>query len=283
MTVDGRTLVFSGDLGRPDSATMVDPTIIRRADYLLVESTYGNRLHERRDPEDALADVISRTAARGGTVVIPSFAVGRAQTLLYHIERLKSAGRIPALPVFLDSPMAIDVSEIFCKYRRVHRLSEHACRAACAVARYVHEAEESKALDADPMPKVIISASGMATGGRVLHHIKRYAPDERNTILFAGFQAGGTRGAAMTAGADKIKMHGEYVPVRAEVGNLHMLSAHADADEIMGWLRHFERPPKTTFVTHGEPDAADALRHRIEEELGWTCVVPGYRDEAELA
>ncbi len=283
INVDGRTIIFSGDLGRPNSATMVDPTIIRRADFLLVESTYGNRIHERRDPEDALADVINRTAARGGTVVIPSFAVGRAQTLLYHIACLKRSNRIPDLPVFLDSPMAIDVSEIFCEYRPVHRLSEHDCRAACGVARYVHEAEESKALDADPVPKVIISASGMATGGRVLHHIKRYAPDERSMILFAGFQAGGTRGAAMTAGADKIKIHGEYIPVRAEVSNLHMLSAHADADEIMGWLRHFERPPKTTFVTHGEPDASDALRHRIEEELGWNCIVPDYRDEVELA
>jgi metallo-beta-lactamase family protein len=279
----GRTIVFSGDLGRPGSPTMVDPAVIRQTDYLVVESTYGNKIHEQRDPEDALAEIICRTAARGGTVIIPSFAVGRTQTLLYHIERLKHAGRIPALPIFLDSPMAIDASDIFCEYRPVHRLSERACRAACAVAHYVREAEESKALDADPMPKLIISASGMATGGRVLHHLKRYAPDTRNTILFAGFQAGGTRGAAMTAGADKIKIHGEYVPVRAEVANLHMLSAHADADEIMGWLRQFERPPTTTFVTHGEPEAADALRHRIEEELGWACTVPDYRDEAVLA
>jgi len=278
----GRTLVFSGDLGRPDSSTMVDPTAMKHADYLVVESTYGNRLHDPGDPEDALAAVINRTASRGGTVVIPSFAVGRAQTLMFHIDRLKRADRIPDLPVFLDSPMAIDASEVFCKHQTVHKLSEQACRAACAIAHYVHEAEESKSLDADPVPKVIISASGMATGGRVLHHLKRYAPDPRSMILFAGFQAGGTRGAAMTAGADRVKIHGEYIPVRAEVSNLQMLSAHADADEIMGWLRQFETPPVTTFVTHGEPDAADALRHRIEEELGWTCNVPAYRDEVDL-
>jgi len=279
----GRTIVFSGDLGRPGSATMVDPKQMRHADYLVVESTYGNRRHDPRDPEDVLAEVIDRTASRGGTVVIPSFAVGRAQTLLYHIERLKRAGRIPDLPIFLDSPMAIDASEVFCKHQVVHRLSVQACRAACAVAHYVHEAEESKSLDADPMPKVIISASGMVTGGRVLHHLKHFAPDPRNTILFAGFQAGGTRGAAMTAGADRVKIHGEYVPVKAEVSNLQMLSAHADSDEIMGWLRAFEKPPATTFVTHGEPDASDALRHRIEEELGWNCSVPAYRDEVDLA
>jgi metallo-beta-lactamase family protein len=282
MDAGGRTIVFSGDLGRPGSATMVDPTPMRRADYLVVESTYGNRRHDPNDPEEVLAEVINRTASRGGTVVIPSFAVGRAQTLMYHIDQLKRAGRIPDLPVFLDSPMAIDASDVFCKHQTVHRLSEQACRRACAVAHYVHEAEESKSLDADPMPKVIISASGMATGGRVLHHLKHYAPDARNTILFAGFQAGGTRGAAMTGGADRVKIHGEYIPVRAEVSNLQMLSAHADSDEIMGWLRRFEKPPVTTFVTHGEPDASDVLRHRIEEELGWACSVPAYRDAAEL-
>ncbi|SMF36060.1 metallo-beta-lactamase family protein [Tistlia consotensis] len=279
----GRRLVFSGDLGRPNSATMLDPTPIASADYLVVESTYGDRLHERRDPEEALAEVINRTAARGGTILIPSFAVGRAQTLLYHLQRLKAAKRIPDLPMYLDSPMAIDATELFCRHAEEHRLSQHQAEVACRVARYVREPQESKALDREAMPKIIISASGMATGGRVLHHLKRFAPDPRNTILFAGFQAGGTRGAAMTSGAERVKIHGEYVPVRAEVDNLHMLSAHADADEIMGWLGKFERAPRMTFVTHGEPAASDALRHRIEEELGWPCTVPEYREETELA
>jgi len=282
LTCRGTTIVFSGDLGRPNSATMVDPTPIRHADYLLVESTYGNRQHDPRDPEDALAEIVVRTAGRGGTVLIPSFAVGRSQTLMFHLQRLKASQRIPDLPIFLDSPMAIDASEVFCRERREHKLNGKECQATCAVARYVRDVEASKALDMDPMPKVIISASGMATGGRVLHHLKFYAPDPRNTILFAGFQAGGTRGAAMTAGAKSVKIHGQYIPVRAEVANLHMLSAHADADEIMGWLRNFESPPKTTFITHGEPDAADALRHRIEEELDWNVSVPDYRDLVEL-
>ena len=279
----GMRLVFSGDLGRYDSATMLDPTSVRGADYLVVESTYGDRVHDPRDPEEILAEVIDRTVGRGGSVLIPAFAVGRTQTLLYHLYRLKTAKRIPDIPIVMDSPMAINASELLCKHLSSHKMTAAECRAACDVARYVRDVEDSKALDQSAMPMVIISASGMATGGRVLHHLKRFAPDPKSTILFTGFQAGGTRGAAMLAGADLVKIHGEYVPIRAGVVNLPMLSAHADADEILRWLHNFEEPPKITFVTHGEPAASDALRHRIEEELGWTCRVPEYRDTVELA
>jgi metallo-beta-lactamase family protein len=282
LTCGSSKVVFSGDLGRPNSAIVIDPTPIHEADYLLVESTYGNRKHEARDPEDMLAEIVNRTAGRGGTVVIPSFAVGRSQLLMYHLRRLKQAKRIPDIAIFLDSPMAIEASELFVTHADEEKLSKSEARAICSIARFVVGVEESKALDADRTPKIIISASGMATGGRVLHHLKVYAPDPRNTILFAGFQAGGTRGEAMTKGAQSVKIHGSYVPVRAEVDNLHMLSAHADADEIMAWLRNFRKPPKRTFITHGEPDAADALRHRIGEELGWSCTVPEYRDTVEL-
>jgi len=278
----GTTIVFSGDLGRYNDATMVDPVSIDRTDYLVVESTYGNRSHDKRDPADALAEVVGKVVARGGTVVIPAFAVGRAQSLLVHFERLKSAGRLSNVPIFLDSPMATDASEIFCKNIKDHKLSENECRRSCAVAHYVRSVEESKALTANPVPKVIISASGMATGGRVLHHLKRYAPESKNAVLFAGFQAGGTRGAAMLSGVESIKIHGEYVPVRAEVKNLDMLSAHADADEILRWLRGFKQPPCMTFITHGEPVASDALRHRIEEELGWPCMVPDHGQKFDL-
>lgn len=279
----GTTIVFSGDLGRYDDATMVDPVPVDRADYLVVESTYGNRHHDQSDPEDALGEIIGRTVGRGGTVVIPSFAVGRAQSLLFHLYRLKTSGRLPNVPIFLDSPMAIDASEILCRHIEDQRLSDSECRVSCSVARYVREVEESKALTTNPMPKVIISASGMATGGRVLHHLKRYVVDAKNTILFAGFQAGGTRGAAMMTGAQSIKIHGEYFPVRAEVKNLEMLSGHADADEIMRWLKGFKNPPRRTFITHGEPTASDALRYRIEEELGWKCVVPDHSQEVALS
>ncbi|MEE8334447.1 MAG: MBL fold metallo-hydrolase [Alphaproteobacteria bacterium] len=278
----GRTIVFSGDLGRTGDAIMHDPARITDADVLLVESTYGDRAHIDDDPEDALADLIARTSARGGTVLIPAFAVGRTQTLLYYLHRLKQAGRIPNLPIFLDSPMAMDATDIFCRHPADHRLPEDKACAACAVARYVRTVEDSKALDHNSMPRIIISASGMATGGRIVHHLKHYASDPRSTILFAGFQAGGTRGAAMVAGADEIKIHGAYVPVKAEVAHLDMLSAHADADGIIDWLKAFKRPPQHTYVVHGEPAGADALRHRIEEELGWTCSVPEYRDTVEV-
>lgn len=278
----GRTILFSGDLGRRDSATMVDPAIVRQADFMVVESTYGDRRHDNSDPETAIAEIVNRVAARGGTVLIPAFAVGRSQTILYYLHRLKAQKRIPDIPVFLDSPMAIDASEIFCDFQPEHRLTAAECRAACAVAKYVRYAEDSKALDHNSMPKIILSASGMATGGRILHHIKHFAPDHRNAILFTGFQAGGTRGATMTEGADRVKIHGDYVRIRAEVHNLTMLSAHADTDEIMAWLRNFQQAPITTFVTHGEPSASDALRHRIEEELGWPCVVPEYKDSVKL-
>ncbi len=280
---DGTKIVFSGDLGRYGNAIMVDPTPVAHADYVVVESTYGDRRHDSEDADDAFAEIISRTIARGGSVIVPAFAVGRAQLVMYHLMRLKDLGRIPRdLPVYLDSPMAIDASQVFCDHMAEHRLTAAQCRAACAVARYVHEAEDSKALDADPMPKVIISASGMATGGRVLHHLKHYAPDHRSTVLFTGFQAGGTRGAAMMGGAEAVKIHGQYVPVKAEVANLQMLSAHADGDEILRWLGNFRAAPRFTFVTHGEPAASDTLRHRIEEELGWPAGVPDYRDESEL-
>lgn len=278
----GTRIVFSGDLGRYGDATMVDPVPVEQADYLLVESTYGDRRRDRRDPEEALDEIITGTVGRGGTVVIPAFAVGRAQTLLFHLHRLKARGRLQNVPVFLDSPMAVDASEVYCRHLEDHRLPAHECRDACRVATYIRNVEESKALTANPMPKVIVSAAGMATGGRVLHHLKHYVSDTRNTILFAGFQAGGTRGAAMVGGADRIKIHGQFLPVRATVKNLDMLSAHADADEIMTWLKGFKKAPRATFIVHGEPTASDALRLRIEEELGWSCVVPEQGQQVAL-
>ena len=278
----GTRIAFSGDLGRYGDATMVDPEPVRSADYLLVESTYGNRRHDRTAPEEALEQVIARTARRGGSVIIPAFAVGRAQALLYHLSRLRKAGRLH-VPVFLDSPMAVNASAIFCDHPHDTRLTGAQCREACEVATYTRDVEESKRLDQDPVPKVIVSASGMATGGRVLHHLKRYAPDRRNTIMLAGFQAGGTRGAALQAGATELKIHGDYVPVRAEVVSLGMFSAHADRDELLRWLGGFEKPPQMTFVTHGEPEASDALRHDIKELLGWPVRVPEHGERLALS
>lgn len=277
-----RRILFSGDLGRPNDPIMRPPEVIKWADYLVVESTYGNRKHPRSDAQDVLAEIINTTAHKGGSVVVPSFTVGRAQLLLYHLYHLKMAKRIPDLPIFLDSPMAMDAGEVFRSHPKDHRLTVSEARAVCAVAKQTPTTEESKEIDRNRVPSVIVSASGMATGGRVLHHLRAFAPDPRSSILFTGFQAGGTRGAAMVVGAQSVRIFGEDIPVRARVANLEMLSAHADADEILNWLRHFDRAPRQTFITHGEPEAADALRKRIERELRWSCTVPAYRDEAEL-
>ncbi len=274
VTADRRKIVFSGDLGRYDSPIMPDPAPVRSADVLVMESTYGDRLHRTEDPEEEIAGLIRATAARSGTLLMPSFAVGRAQTLLFHLARLKRAGRIPDIPVFLDSPMAQDATDLFRQNHRDHKLSASECHEVFAHARYVRTAEDSQALNANPMPKVIISASGMATGGRVLHHLKFYAPDDRNMILFAGFQAAGTRGASLVEGATQVKIHGAYIPVNAEVRNLDMLSAHADQADLLRWLSGFSEPPARTFIVHGEPHASEALRVRILDELGWQAETP---------
>ena len=279
-----RRILFSGDLGRPDDLVMRPPAVIEAADFLVVESTYGDRLHSGADPKVQLGEVIRRTAARGGVVVVPSFAVGRAQVLLYAIYLLKQEGRIPpSLPIYLNSPMAADVTDIYHRHRTEHRLTPEQCEAMCRVATIVNSADESRALNGKQFPMVIIAASGMATGGRVLHHLKAFAPDRRNTILFSGYQAAGTRGASIVQGAPEVKIHGAYVPIRAEVAVLDNLSAHADYNETLAWLRGFVSKPRQTFVTHGEPGAADALRRRMGEQLGWSCAVPDYLDTVELA
>ena len=282
LSAENCSIAFSGDLGRPEDLIMKPPVPVRQADYLVLESTYGDRLHQREDPLAKLADVVNRTAARGGVVLIPAFAVGRVQELLYALHLLKSSRRIPDLPAYLNSPMAIDATDIYHRHREEHRLSPEECKAMCTAARFVNSVEESKALNRKTGPMIIISASGMATGGRILHHLKAFAPDPRNTILLAGFQAGGTRGAAIAAGAEAVKIHGEAVAIHAEVASLGQLSAHADWAEILEWLGGFAQPPRATFLTHGEPQASDALRKHIEEQLRWECSIPDYLQAIEL-
>jgi metallo-beta-lactamase family protein len=283
IAAEGRTILFSGDLGRPNDPVLLPPDPVAEADYLLVESTYGDRKHDTRDPSAVLAEIINRTVKRGGTIVIPAFAVGRVQSVLFYLQRLKATNVIPDVPIFLDSPMAIDATEMLIAHCGEHRLTPEQCREMHGVARETRSVEESKAIDRSRVPSIIVSSSGMATGGRVLHHLAVFAPDPNSTILFTGYQAGGTRGALMVAGAKQIKMHGGMVPVRAEVLNLGMLSAHADADEIIAWLKNFTKPPRQTFVIHGEASGSDALRMRIADELKWQARVPSYREEVELA
>lgn len=279
----GKTGVFSGDLGRYDDPVTLDPDPVAAADYLVVESTYGDRRHDPMPAEDVLADIVEETAARGGTVLVPAFAVGRAQALLFHFWKLKQAGRMPLIPVYLDSPMAISATDIMTRHIGDIRLSPGEVKGSCEGVTYVSNVLQSKALSHNATPKVIISASGMATGGRVLHHLKAYGPDRRNTILFSGYQAPGTRGADLIGGKTEVKIHGQWVSIRAQIRDLPMLSAHADVDEIMRWLGGFERPPARAFIVHGEPQASLALKGRIEADKGWPCTVPVMGDTYELA
>ncbi len=277
------SILFSGDLGRPDDPVMRPPSPIEHADYLVVESTYGDRLHEPGDSGAELADIIGRTAARGGVVLVPSFAVGRAQNLLYEIYRLKRAGRIPDLPVFLDSPMAINSMNIYRRHRREHRLSVEDCQGMSGVARMCRTVDEWRALDQLRYPAIIISASGMATGGRVLHHLRSLATDHRNSIVFAGFQAGGTRGARLVAGERTVRIFGEDVRVNAEVVSLAGMSAHADASQLMDWMKTAPRAPRHVFINHGESQAAEALRLGIARELHWDASVPLLGQRVEIS
>lgn len=268
------TIAFSGDVGRAEDPIMRPPEPIPLADFVVVESTYGDRRHPEEAASDALARLVRETAERGGTILVPAFAVGRAQHLLHLLSELRHANRIPALPVFLDSPMAIDATDIFCRHKDDHRLSEDQCHAMCKLATYTRTADESKAIGRRSGAKIIISASGMATGGRILHHLRRFLPEPHNAVLLVGFQAAGTRGRLLSDGAEELKIHGQYVPVRARVVQIQGLSAHADYAELLDWLRKSGASPRRAFVTHGEPPAADAFRRRLRDHLGWNAVVP---------
>ncbi len=278
----GKSVLFSGDLGRPDDPLMQAPAAPVASDYVVIESTYGDRTHPVLGPALELREIIRRTFARGGVVVIPTFAVGRAQLLLLLIARLKERGEIPDVPVYLDSPMAIDATEMLTGFVAEHRLSRTDAAMVGRIASLVRTAEESKVLSRIREPAIILAASGMATGGRVLHHLKTFIPDQRNTILFSGFQAGGTRGAALIGGASQIRIHGESFPVRAEVSQLISTSGHADANELIAWLQQIPASPRRIFVTHGEPNASETLRQKIQSELGWSVSVPEYRDVIDL-
>jgi metallo-beta-lactamase family protein len=270
-----RSLVFSGDLGRFHDMMMPPPEAIAQADVLLVESTYGNRLHPADGTLDALGSIIVNTSARGGTVLLPSFAVGRAQALLLCIQRLKKSGVIAQnMPVFLDSPMSQAATRIYTKHGKLLSIPAKEIKTLCEGVTLVEKPQDSERLSRLRYPSVIISSSGMATGGRVLHHLKTLASDARNHVVFPGFQVAGTRGAKLVAGAREVRIFGEYVQVKAQVSHLEGLSAHADATEIIQWLRGFKKPPEQTYVVHGEPEAADAMRTRIEDELGWKVKMP---------
>lgn len=283
-----RTVVFSGDLGRPNHPLLRPPAPLVEADVVVVESTYGDRRHEDVESLQRFEDAIVRTVRRGGMVVIPAFAVDRTEVILFHLGRLARAGRIPELPVYVDSPMALDALQI---YRRALTAGDPEINPQAGKANDAlnpghliesRKVEESKAIHEQHFPSIIISASGMATGGRVLHHLAHRLPDHRNTVILVGHQAHSTRGHLLLEGARSIKMFGRYIPVRAEVVMVPAFSVHADRPEILDWLRAAPRAPSTTFVVHGEPTAAESLRGTIEAELGWNAVVPRYLERVRL-
>ena len=282
-------IVFSGDLGRYASEVMRPPTSIPDADVLLVESTYGDRLHSDEPIREALAKALDHVIQNEGMLLIPAFAVGRTQEVLYHIRQLQEKGRVPELPIFIDSPMAVETSHIYCQYGDDHNLDvnllmdEKECPLRCRDTHFVRDAEESKLLNTRPGPAVIISASGMCNGGRIMHHLKWRLPDKRNALLFVGYQAEGTTGRLLLSNARYVRIHGEMVPVGAHIFQAHALSAHADRDEILRWLGGFSKPPRHTFVVHGEPGGSLALQGAILDRLGWTVIAPRVGDVHEIS
>jgi len=266
-------LVFSGDLGRRHQPILLEPDPMDEADFLLLESTYGNRMHPK-DALDKLAAIVRETAAKDGVLVIPAFAVGRTQELIWYLRRLEEEEKIPVLPVFVDSPMATEVTEVYAFHDEEHDSEMDALNQRAGSLRtrnftLVESHEDSKRLNRMNGPMIVISSSGMATGGRVLHHLEHRIEDEKNTILLAGFQAAGTRGRTLKEGAKELRFYGRDVPVRARVEALDGLSAHADQEDIMEWLKGFKRPPKKTWIVHGEPASCQALAEKICSELGW--------------
>ncbi len=280
------TLVFSGDLGRWSRPILRDPELVAAADILLVESTYGDRTHAP-DPEAELVRVVTEATTRGGALLVPAFAVGRTQELLWTLRHLEDAGRIPVLPVFVDSPMAIDVTDIYCRHPEDHDLDMTALvdreRSPLTTRNLtlVREPAQSKALNARTGTFVVIAGSGMATGGRILHHLKARLGDPQTTVLLAGFQTEGTRGRKLQEGATFVRIHGEMVPVRARVESLDGLSAHADRSELLRWLGGFARPPRATWMVHGEPRAAASLADAVRTQLRWNAAVA--RDGATVS
>jgi metallo-beta-lactamase family protein len=282
-----RRLLFSGDLGRYGVPILPDPEPGVAVDGLVVESTYGGKRHAEEPPDVAFAAIVDAAVKAGGALVIPAFAIGRTQEVLYTLKRLEDERRIPALPVFVDSPMALDATPLFLAHREDHdddmtrRLKAGEDPLRPAKVTFCRTTDQSKAVNDVKGPCIILSASGMATGGRVLHHLHRRLPDPRTTVLLVGFQAAGTRGQALQAGAATLRMFGEDVPVRARVASLTAFSAHADEDEVTRWLRTFPSPPRRTFLVHGEPAALAAALERMER-LGWPAHVPRHLEEVPL-
>jgi metallo-beta-lactamase family protein len=279
-------IMFAGDIGGYDALIAVDPGEVKSVSYLVLESTYGDRLHPNENVLDRFEEIIRRTIARGGKVIIPAFAVGRSQEVLYILKKLEEARRLPPIPIYLNSPLAIDATAIYVHFAGEHNFFANGSEPTQAFHPsrlvFVQDPEESKRLNALADPAIIISSSGMMTGGRILHHLKAYLPDPTSTLVMTGFQAAGTRGRAILDGAKAVKIHGLPVAVHAQVEFIESLSAHADYGDILRWLSGFKQPPKMTFLVHGEHQSALSLKERIQRELKWHVAIPHYLEKFEL-
>ena len=280
--LENKILVFSGDIGRDNDVLMYPPTKPKRADYIFLESTYGNRIHPETDPKAELEMYINNTIQKGGTVIIPSFAVERAQTIMYLLWQLKEEGKIPNVPYVIDTPMGISVLDVFINNRKWHKLSEEACTAMCKMFSMISDYQETIETIFDNQPKVVIAASGMITGGRVLSYLERYIGLPETTVIIIGYQAEGTRGRKLLEGAKEIKIHGRYYPVLANVLEIESLSAHGDQNDLLNWLSALEGKPSKVFLVHGENEALDELRIKIAEKYEFDCKIPLMSQEFEI-
>lgn len=276
-----RSITFSGDVGRPHDEVMRAPAPLADTDYLVLESTYGDRRHPEEETRSVLAAIVKETVAKGGTLMLPAFAVGRAQLLTYLLTDMERAQDLPQVPIYLDSPMAIDVAAVFRKHHEEHRLSSQQCEHMCSSIIYTRSKEESQKLALNPHPKIIIAGAGMLNGGRILHHLKAFGGDWRSTLIITGYQAEGTRGAALLRGVTTLRIYGEEIPIKCRIEQMENLSAHADYQELIDWVRPLQAP-RQVFITHGEPVAADSLRQKLEHQMGWSASVPEQGDEVVL-
>ncbi len=285
---EARKILFSGDLGRPDRPVLRDPTQVYNVDYLILESTYGNRRHGANPSDGELVRIISESVDRGGMLVVPAFAVGRTQTLLYTLRRLEEAGQIPILPVYIDSPMGIATTAVFSKHipdlnlKNRRLVLEHKELFQPKKLRICRTRDESKAINEKKGPGIIISSSGMATGGRILHHLEHRLPNRHNTVLFIGYQAEGTRGRTILEGKPSVKIHGRQIPINAVIETITGYSGHADYEEILAWLMGFNRPPERIFIVHGEAEASRSLAEKIRSQFHWNVTVPEYGQRFDL-
>lgn len=273
LQIDQNTILFSGDLGRQHPLLLAPPEVVNHADILVLESTYGDRIHKEENAKEELYETIWHTYKKGGILMIPTFAVERAQELIYILTQLHAEKSLPPIPIYLDSPMGVSATEVMIEMDQWHTLSNQEIQAMDSLVHLITDVKTSRQIVDDKSPKIILAGSGMITGGRILHYLARYLQEDRNTVLLVGFQAAGTRGRSLEEGANELKFFGQYHPVRAEIKKITCLSAHADQQEIITWLSGFKSPPRKVFINHGEPHASDALRAKISHEFGWDCEV----------